>query len=75
MPKAIKDQAATLADRNSSPYEATVVLEPDEHGARAVLYQGNMETAMRLMSCWNVQLGVEEKQIKRYNPWDGRSAP
>jgi hypothetical protein len=66
--KPIKDQAAVLAD-SPSPYEAVVVLEPNEHGSRAILYQGNMETAERVMTCWNVQLGVDIRQVRRYRPF------
>lgn len=62
--KPIKDQCVTLAD-SPSPYEAVLVLEPDEHGARSILYMGRLEIAERVMSCWNVQLGIETKAIAR----------
>ena len=68
MSKPIKDQAVVLAD-NPAPFEARVVLEPDDHGARPVLYEGRLEIAERIMSCWNVQLGVHTKNIHRH--WDG----
>jgi hypothetical protein len=74
MSKPLKDRAAILSD-HPAPFEARVVLEGD--GAfdfsRPMLYSGNMETAERVMTCWNVQLGVEVARIRRYHPIEGIS--
>lgn len=67
--KPLKHQAAVISD-NPAPYEARVVLEPDQHGMRAVLYEGNMETAERVMTAWNCQLGIETKDMR--HPIGGR---
>lgn len=64
--KPLKDQAAIQAD-NPGLFEACIVLESNRYGARTILYQGSMEIAERIMTCWNVQLGVESKNIHRKN--------
>jgi hypothetical protein len=64
MSKPLKEQCVTLVE-NPWMYEAVLVLEPDEHGARPIVFQGRLEVAERLMSCWNIQLGVDTPNITR----------
>lgn len=66
--KPLKNRAAILTD-SPGLFEACVVLESNEHGARPILYQGSMEIAERVMSCWNVQLDVDTKNISRNWPF------
>lgn len=69
--KELKDQCAILSD-NPSPNEARVVLEGDSYemggvtyNSRLVLFEGSLEVAERLMSCWNIQLGSPTNRLKR----------
>lgn len=73
--KALKDQCALLSD-NPGLYQAVVVLEeetmtspafgaPKTTGIRPVIFMGDLETAERIVSCWNTQLGVPTKDISR----------
>lgn len=62
--KPIHKRAAILSDMPGM-FEACLVLESDQHGARPILYEGSLEIAERMMSCWNVQLDIETKHIAR----------
>lgn len=64
MSKALKDQAAFLVD-NPEPYEACVVLDHVENGLHRILFQGDMETAERVMTAWNLCLHIDTKNITR----------
>lgn len=68
--KLLKDCAAILST-NPWPHEARILVESvGLYDGPEILYEGNMETAERVMACWNVQLGIGVKQIRRHSSLD-----